>query len=72
MNARQMWSVSLGYRMDDISTDRCPKSLKSSSLVQGLLEQEEGPLVTSGWGRYKWGCPGGGDGLADPDVEITS
>lgn len=56
----------------DTSTDLCPKSLKPSSLVQGLLEQEEGPSVISGWGGYEWGCPGGGDGLADPGVQITS
>lgn len=72
MNARQRRSVSLEYRMDDISTDLSPQSLKPSSLGQGLLEQEEGPLVISSWGGYEWGCPGGGDGLADPDVEITS
>ena len=55
MNARQMWSVSLGYRMDDTSTDLCPKSLKHNSLFQGLLEQEEGPLVISGWGGHEQG-----------------
>lgn len=57
-----------GVQMDDISTDLCPKSLKHNSLLQGLLEQEEGPFIISGWGGHEQGCPGGGEVLEYPDV----